>query len=146
MQSTRPLRLFLLLAMTLGVTLPGKALTPDFLNARLIPPYTGPQSGSQQGWSVALAGDVAIVGAPYDDLGVEDAGVVKVYQTGTGALLHTIRNPEPYTAERFGEAVAISGSRVAISCSGNYVNGLQHSGSVYIYDLASATPDRPVHT
>jgi hypothetical protein len=42
--------------------------------------------------------------------------------------------------DRFGESVAISGTRVAVGCPGN------GPGRVFLYDLASLTPDVPVIT
>jgi len=41
-------------------------------------------------------------------------GVVKVYEVITGRLLKTLRNPKPESF-RFGEFVAISGTRVVVA-------------------------------
>ena len=40
-----------------------------------------------QGWSVAIDGNIAVVGAPFDDVGGYSSGVVKVYNATTGGLL-----------------------------------------------------------
>src|SRR3954468_22884157 len=64
------------------------------------------QAAAHFGYSVAIDGNIAVVGVPYDDLGATDAGVVKVYDARSGRLLHTITNPAPEFSDLFGSAVA----------------------------------------
>ena len=70
------------------------AQVPDALKQSFFDPDTAPQAGAQQGASVASDGDFVVVGAPLDDIDGYDVGLVKVYHAVTGALLHTLANPE----------------------------------------------------
>jgi hypothetical protein len=108
-------------------------------------PGTNAQAGAQQGYSVAVDGNIAVTGAPFDDVGGQNAGVVKVYNATTGALLHTLTNPTPAGFDNFGYSVAVSGTRVAVGAYGDNT-GVNGAGSAYVYDLASATPSVPVAT
>ena len=65
------------------------AQEPDTLRHTLHNPGTGLQTDAGQGYSVAADGGLVVVGAPYDDVGNRDAGVAKVYDAATGALLHS---------------------------------------------------------
>ncbi len=104
-----------------------------------IPPAFGtPQSQTRLGYSVAVDGGYTVVGAPFDSLGELYSGVVKVFDSNSGALLHTILNPTPASPDQFGRSVAISGTRVLV--------GSVYVGSVYVYDLGGATPTVPVET
>ncbi len=60
-----------------------------------------------------------------------ESGSVKIYSSGNGDLLHRLNNVG------FATAVALSGTRLAV---GN------PNGFVYVFDLAGATPTRPVVT
>src|SRR4051794_4623482 len=76
------------------------------------------QSGAGFGQSVAVEGGLAAVGAPDADLGAYDSGVVKVFDSATGALLQVLVNPTPKPGDAFGSAVAISGTRVIVGAPG----------------------------
>jgi hypothetical protein len=119
--------------------------TPAALNHSLFPPGNVPQPGSEQGASAAVDGTLAVVGAPGDDIGGRDSGVAKIYDTSTGQLLHVLVNPSPAADDRFGAAVAISGTRIVVG-AGQDDTGDTDAGSAYVYDLASATPTVPVAT
>ena len=108
-------------------------------------PPVGVQSGAQLGYSSATDGNYVVVGAPYDDLLRSDSGLVKVFDATTGALLLVIPNPSPAVDDRFGNSVAISGTRVVV---GAYQDdtGATNAGSAYVYDLSSGTPTVPVQT
>jgi drug/metabolite transporter superfamily protein YnfA len=121
------------------------AQVPDALKRSFFDPNTAPQAGAAQGASVASDGDFVVVGAPLDDTDGYDAGVVKVYQAATGALLHTLANPRPTQLDNFGNAVAISGTRVVVGARGSDVGG-EDRGRTYVYDLASAAPTVPILT
>ena len=96
-----------------------------------------PAASDQFGTSVAIDGTRLVVGAPFDDTGATNAGSAYVYQlSGIGPRIPiaTLTNPTPAANDRFGAAVAISGSRVVI---GAYQDdtGWPDAGSAYIYDL-----------
>ncbi len=113
------------------------------LHSLAAPPVV--QTGAELGLSVAVDGAYAVAGAPYDDLGERDSGVVKVFDSTTGALLHVLANPSPANGDQFGISVAISGTRVVVGAFRDDT-GATDSGCAYVYDLANATPEVPVAT
>ncbi len=115
---------------------------PRNLLTSLFPPDSGTQTNAQFGTSVAVDGIYTVVGSPLDDAGATDSGVVKVYHTNTGALLHTIANPEPASGDQFGFSVSVSGARVVVGAWQDDT-GASNAGSAYVYDLSSGTPTLP---
>ena len=120
----------------IALAMPVFAQVPNTLLHSIPAPPTGVQSGAQLGHSVAVDGGYTAVGAIYDDLGAQDSGVVKIFDTETGALLHIIANPNPGEGRFFGQSVAISGSRM--------VTGTAERRTAYVFDLSSDTPTIPV--
>ena len=126
--------------------LPAAAQSVPYKLRHVIPaPPVGTQTGAGLGSSVAMDGGYTVVGAPYDDAGAVDAGVVKVLDSATGALLFILPSPEPHLSHAFGWSVAISGTRVAVGVPFHDLLGAS-TGRVYVYDLAGATPTVPVAT
>lgn len=79
-------------------------------------------SGERFGWSIALKGDTAVIGAPYVDDGIVDSGAVYVYRrTGTTwSLPVVVHAPQRLAGDHFGGAVAIDSSnaaRIAVAAS-----------------------------
>jgi hypothetical protein len=130
--------------LTLAAT-PVYALVPKTLVHSIPAPPVGVQQSVRLGASVAVEGAYAVAGAPYDDVGGGDAGVVKVFNSTTGALLFVLPNPGPGISEQFGTSVAVSGTKVAVGARGDST-GAVAAGSAYIYDLAGGTPTVPVAT
>src|SRR5262249_25959062 len=100
------------------------------------------------GTSVAIDGNYLVVGAPKEDTGAVNAGSAYVFDlsSSTPAVpVLTIHNPAPNTNDYFGASVGISGNHVVVGAYQNN-SGATHSGSAYVYDLASATPAVPVVT
>jgi len=141
--------IFRLLLPILGLLLllasPLAAQQPDTLRYALPAPPVGTQATGLLGFSTAVGGGYVVVGAPFDDLGGSDSGVVKVFDSATGALLHVIPNPTPAVEDQFGAAVAISGTRVVVGAWRDNT-GAPDAGCAYVFDLASATPTVPVAT
>lgn len=109
-------------------------------------PGTNAQSWAFQGYSVATDGNLVVVGAPFDDTGATDAGVVHVFDATSGVLLHTLTG-FPATEQRmFGTDVAISGRRLVVGAPRDSFGTQSPTGRAYAYDLDSPTPDRPVAT
>jgi hypothetical protein len=119
-----------------------RAQQPDTLQTTMIAP-AGVQIASRLGYGVAIDGPYAVAGAPSDDVGSRDSGVVKVFDSATGALLFVIPNPNPVDDDWFGASVAISGTRVIVGTAQDDT-GAYNSGSAYVYDLSSATPTVPM--
>ncbi len=135
-----------LLAFTLALALPIKAQQPVPLRLTIpASPPPGVQREAFLGSSVAVAGGYAVAGAPDDDAGAQDSGVVKVFDSRTGALLFVLRNPNPAYSAKFGAAVALSGALLVVGTY-NDSTGAVAAGSAFVYDLGSATPTRPVFT
>jgi len=124
------------------------AEVPDAIRHSLFAPKTLPQKFEQQGSSVAISGNTAVVGSPLydsDPLTGLDTGAVKIYDTLSGKLLHQLLSPAGTAFSYFGQAVAIAGSKVIVG-SGAPVDGHPYAGCVYVYDMASATPTVPLLT
>lgn len=141
MNASRHLRA---LACTLLLALPAAAQIPDTLLYPVIPSGFE-QSGAQFGTDVAVGGGYVVVGAPFDDTDGTDVGQVQVFDVRSGQLVHILSNPSPWPNDQFGNAVSISGSRVAVGASGTDA-GATDAGVVHLYDLAGPTPTVPVLT
>jgi hypothetical protein len=107
----------------------------------------GTSADDRFGRSVAISGNYAIVGASYeDDADGDKSGKAYIYNNSTGALLHTLDNPNPYSTsgnDYFGEAVAISGTYAIVGAVGEDEAGNPGSGKAYIFDV---TTGALVHT
>jgi hypothetical protein len=93
------------------------------------------------GYSVAISGNYAVVGAyQEDDAGGTDSGKAYIYNVTTGALVHTLTNPNAYgtsVSDQFGESVAISGNYAIIGVSEEDDAGGTNSGKAYIYNVTT---------
>jgi outer membrane protein assembly factor BamB len=63
---------------------------------------------------VAVIGEDVLVGAPSDDTGAADAGIVYLFDGSTGQLLRTIRNPQPAAGDHFGWSIAVVGENILV--------------------------------
>lgn len=111
--------------------------------------HPAPITGKNFGYSVALNGTVAAIGAPGSSTGATDAGTAYVYDVASGtpfAVVHTLNNPSPATNDLFGKAVGVSGNRVVVGCGNDDPGAISDDGSTYVYDITSGTPAVPVAT
>lgn len=138
-----PRRLCLLFLTACGAVLPLQAQAAWQLARAVAAPGTIPQTENLAGSSVAVAGGMVAVGAPGDDTGNSDAGLVRVYDAASGALLHKLSSPGSPAGAGLGTRMAASGSRIAVSAPGDTQPG-SGGGTVFIFDLAAATPEVPV--
>src|SRR3954466_8137721 len=106
---------------------------------RSLPPPADAGSDLHHGWSVAIDGNMAVIGAPWDSTNPPNAGAVRIYDVQSGIVLHTLVNPDPEPYEEFGTAVAISRSRVAVGAPRDN-SGALAAGSAYLYDVSSNPP------
>lgn len=108
----------------------------------------GAAAGEVFGWSVAVSGSLVVVGDPERITGAINGGSAYVYDLA-GATptipVFTLNNPSPAATDRFGYFVQISGSRVVVGAPYDDA-GATDAGSVYVYDLAGATPTVPAVT
>lgn len=103
-----------------------------------------PAASDVFGFSAAISGNIAVVGARLDDTGATDAGSVYLYDVTTGALLFTINNPSPVASDKFGTQVSISGNLVAIGAP-EKDTGASNAGVVYIYDATTGSLLRTIN-
>lgn len=107
-----------------------------------------PAANDLFGWSVALSGTRVLIGAYADDTGALNAGSAYLYNLAgaTPAVpVLTLTNPSPVASDFFGSAVALSGATAVIGAYLDDTGGTDF-GSVYVYDLAGATPAVPMLT
>ena len=107
-----------------------------------------PSVDDQFGSAIAISGTLVVIGSPQEGTGAFHAGSAYVYDLSSATPTvpaFTLNNPNSSFLGGFGNAVAISGTRVVV---GEY-SGSQTifaDGRAYVYDLSSATPTVPVLT
>ena len=84
------------------------------------------------GWSVAIDGGIAIVGAPYDDGGRYDSGSAYLIDLTTSGQTK-LRAPDPGTSDLFGLSVGISGNTAIVGAVYKDEVGTD-SGAAYLFD------------
>ena len=107
--------------------------------------------GDRFGTTLALAGDVAVVGAPGDDSAAPDAGSVHLFRwTGGGWVWEaelTAADAEPNDA--FGSSIALSGDDLFIGAKGGDAGGEEDVGATYAYrrfgDIWTPATERIIH-
>ena len=86
------------------------------------------------GYSVAISGNTAIVGAPYDGDNGSESGSAALFDIATGAQLAKLLPSDGASDDKFGQAVAINGSTAIAGATGDDENGFS-SGSSYLFEL-----------
>ncbi len=105
-----------------------------------------PGAGDRFGSVLAISGSLLAVGTALDDDEAVDSGRVFVFDLSSatpGVPFAVIGNPSPAADDRFGCALALSGSRLAVGAMKDDT-GAANAGSVYVYDLGTAGPAVPV--
>ncbi|MDX1565389.1 MAG: SdrD B-like domain-containing protein, partial [Phycisphaeraceae bacterium] len=101
------------------------------------------------GYAVATNGKYTVVGSKQEDQGAHNAGVLYKYNTHTGELQLTIRNPFPGYADHFGDRLEYLGHNILSGVHYNDRHAL-NTGAVYLFggttgrllqDYYSPTPD-----
>jgi len=88
------------------------------------------------GWSVAIFGTTAVVGAPLNDDDGNASGSVYIFDTVTGQELFKLTASDAAAGDRFGSSVAIYGTTAIVGAYGNNDGG-NDSGSAYIFNTTS---------
>ena len=131
-----------------GGTESGKAYIFDVTTGALVHTLNNPNAYGTSaldifGRSVSISGNYAIVGAPLeDDAGGTTSGKAYIFNVTTGALLHTLDNPNPYDtsqSDNFGGAVGIAGDYAIVGAYGEDDAGGTNSGKAYIYNVTTGT-------
>ncbi|MFG0283915.1 MAG: hypothetical protein ACF8R7_05790 [Phycisphaerales bacterium JB039] len=87
------------------------------------------------GWSIAMEGDVAIAGAPWDSEQGDIAGAAYVYERAGGAWTQVAKLTADDASDKatFGSAVALSGATVVIGAPGDRTLGTR-AGAAYVFE------------
>jgi len=126
----------------------GKAYIYNVTTGTLVHTLNNPNafgtSGSDTfGYSVAISGNYVIIAALLeDDAGGTDSGKAYIFNVSTGALVHTLNNPNPVgtsAGDYFGYSVTISGNYAIVGAYQEDDAGGSNSGKAYIYDVTTGT-------
>lgn len=113
----------------------------NLLHTLTNPNAYGTTASDRFGYSVAISGDRAIVGAYLEDAaGGTDSGAAYIFDCVTGNLLHTLINPNSYTGvqrDYFGSSVAISNNYAIVGAWGEDRASLDSAGAAYIFDVTT---------
>jgi len=93
-------------------------------------------SGDEFGFSVAISGNLAIIGALDDDDNGENSGAVYVFDVTTGQQIFKLMATDGDAGDFFGNSVALNGNVAIIGATGDTDNG-SYSGSAYVFDVAT---------
>ncbi len=93
------------------------------------------------GWSVALDGPVAAIGAPADDDSGPGEGSVYLFETSTGKYTGKVLAPTSQIPTDFGAVIALDGDTLLV---GDLLSSLEssYSGVVYSFDIPSGMAPR----
>lgn len=132
-----------------GITDVGQAFIYDVATNNLVATLNNPSPNSGDNFgTVAVSGNIVVVGALQDDTGATDAGSAYVYDLSskmpTTPIL-TLNNPTPADSDVFGRSVAVSGNYVVVGAAQDDTF-ITDAGSAYVYDLTSKTPTIPIVT
>ena len=125
-----------------------KTTTGDWTDTTLLYTLDNPNAYSTSaydyfGWSVGISGNLALVSSYYeDDVNGLSSGKAYIFNVTTGALLHTLNNPNAYgtgTSDLFGNSIAISGNYVIIGAPYEDDATLVNAGKAYIFDVTTGT-------
>ncbi|MBS1787542.1 MAG: putative Ig domain-containing protein [Acidobacteria bacterium] len=102
-----------------------------------------PHLDSQFGYSVALSGDTAVVGAPFDTVDTStEIGVVYVFVRNSFGYWYqqaALTANDAADQDEFGLAVSISGDTIAVGAPMDDVGTHTNQGSVYIFTRTGTT-------
>ncbi len=112
-----------------------------------LPPMMGssPHFNDRFGQAIAVKGNRLVVGAPRNNTGAKDAGVVYVFHADTGDLIYTIDNPllatNPAEAEGdgFGTSIAFVGDDILVGApykefSHPWMGTVNDAGGAYLFE------------
>ncbi len=98
------------------------------------------QAGDQFGWSVAISGDTAVVGAHHEDAGGDLAGAAYVFQRNEGGAdnwgeVKKLTASDGQADDFFGYSVTVSGDTAVVGAHGEDAGGgiFDSFGAAYVY-------------
>jgi len=116
----------------------GQAHLFDATTGDLLQTFDDPTATSEDnfGWSVAIDGNHALLGAPGDDTNGFNVGQVYLFDATTGDLLQTFIDPTVTASDQFGYSVAIAGNNILIGAPTDDTNGFD-VGQAYLFNATS---------
>ncbi len=113
-----------------------EALAPAIEAAKLT--ASDAAASDKFGWSVAINGDTALVGAQYNDSGGSNSGSAYIFQRDQGGAdnwgqVKKLTASDAAGGDRFGSAVALDGDTALVGAEMDADNGDDY-GSVYIFE------------
>ncbi len=117
----------------------GNAYTFNAATGALIASYSSPSIESSEafGWSVALSGTTAVIGAPLEAAsGDASAGHAWIFNTTSGSSIK-LTSLNPVADGEFGFSVAVDASAVIVSADAETSDGVPQAGNVYSFAPSS---------
>jgi len=98
-----------------------------------------PNGATGFGYSVAIDGNLAVVGEPYATVGgVASVGRAYVFDITNGALLAALSNPTPAAHDDFGCSVAVWGTTVVVGAPFDDTGAI-NAGAAYLFYATTGT-------
>ena len=97
-------------------------------------------AGDAFGSAVAVAGDVALIGAPADDEAGSNCGSVYVFERGPGGFVETAKLGalDAASGDRFGAEVALSNAGTAFVAAPMREGAGSDAGAIYVFEATPA--------
>lgn len=116
----------------------GSAYLFDIPSRSQIAKLTANDGAEEDGFgvSVAISGNIAIVGAPGDDDNDRNSGSAYLFDIPTRTQIAKLTPTDGATYNRFGNSVAISGNLAIVAAYQDDDHGAE-SGSMYLFDIPS---------
>ncbi|WP_421899823.1 hypothetical protein [Maridesulfovibrio sp.] len=108
------------------------------------------QADAKFGDSVALSGDIAVVGAPMEDHSSRnDCGAAYIFYKDQGNTNNwgerkKVVDAEAQTDDHFGAAAAVAGDIVIVGDYNKHIEEVAEAGAAYIYDIDRTDPDKKI--
>ncbi len=109
----------------------GQVINED---AKLLP--SDGAGGDEFGFSVAVSGTMAVVGALFEDDNGSNSGAAYLFDTATGQQIAKLLSGDGAVGDYFGRSVAISGTTALVGAFADDDNG-SGSGSAYVFDTTT---------
>jgi len=89
------------------------------------------------GWSVAVDGQFAIVGAPYEDSGASNAGAAYLFQRqgdGSWKEVQKLQASDAYANDQFGYSVSLDGHLAIVGAHYKSSGRVYYTGAAYLFE------------
>ena len=93
-------------------------------------------AGNRFGFSIAISGNTAVIGAPWDDDNGDYSGSAYVFDVTTGQELFKLTASDGAEGDRFSHSVAASGN-IAVIGAFKDDDKAQDTGSAYLFDITT---------